>query len=48
VVKDEVMQYFGVFLCFLADHPRVVSELILTDSNSYGFLAVKMQLSSNS
>ena len=42
------MQYFGVFLCFLADHPRVVSELILTDSNSYGFLVVKMQLNSKS
>lgn len=40
------MQYFGVFLCFLADHPKTISEFILTDSNSYGFLAVKMNINS--
>lgn len=38
------MQYFGVFLCFLADHPKIVSDIILTESSSFGILAVKMNI----
>jgi len=39
------MQYFGVFLCFLANNPKIVESLILTESSSYGILAVKMNIS---
>lgn len=46
LVRDEVMQYFGVFLCFLADHPKIVADLILTESSSFGLLAVKMNINS--
>ena len=42
MVRDEVLQYFGIFLCFLSGHPQIVSKLILTESNTFGVLAVKL------
>jgi hypothetical protein len=41
---DEVMQPFGALLCFLAEHPQLLQNLILTDSNSYGIAVVRMNL----
>lgn len=41
------MQYFGVFLCFLANHPKIISDLIITESNSYGIVVVKMIVNGN-
>ena len=29
--SDEVMQYLGVFLCFLADKANLIKKIILTD-----------------
>ena len=43
-VNDEVMQYFGVFLCFLADHPKIVEEIIITEPNTYGIHAVQINI----
>jgi hypothetical protein len=37
-----MMQYFGVFLCYLADHPDIIEKLILTGSNSYGIASIFM------
>ena len=37
-----MMQYFGVFLCYLADHPEIIEKLILTGSNSYGIASIFM------
>lgn len=34
------MQYFGVFLCFLADKPKLIQQIIQTDSNSFGIHCV--------
>lgn len=36
------MQYFGVFLCYLADHPELIESMILTEPNSYGIQVVYM------
>ena len=36
------MQYFGVFLCYLADHPEIIDQVLLTGSNSYGIAVVYM------
>jgi len=41
---DEAMQYFGVFLCFLADHPHLIKQLILNEPNTYGIYAIKMNI----
>lgn len=30
------MQYFGVFLCFLADKPVEIQKIITTKENTYG------------
>ena len=35
-ILDEVMQYFGVFLCFLADRPHLIQKIITTEPNTYG------------
>ena len=39
-VNDEIMQYFGVFLCFLADKPKLINQIIQTESNTYGLHCV--------
>lgn len=36
------MHYFAVFLCFLADRPHIIEDLILTKENTYGLHAVQM------
>jgi hypothetical protein len=41
------MQYFGVFLCFLAANPKLIDEFILTEANTYGIAAVKMNVNGN-
>lgn len=43
---DEVMQPFGVLLCFLTDHPQLINNLIITESSSYGISVVKMNVES--
>ena len=40
LILDDVMQYFGVFLCYLADHSELIENIILTGSNSYGLHSV--------
>lgn len=40
------MQYFGVFLCFLAENPHLINEIIVTEPNSYGIHVVKMNVGS--
>lgn len=40
------MQYFAVFMCFLADHPKIVEDIILTESNTYGIHAVQINVES--
>jgi hypothetical protein len=40
------MQYFGVFLCFLAENPHLIDKIILTESNNYGINVVAMNVSS--
>jgi hypothetical protein len=40
VYVDEVMQYLGVFQCYLADNPDLIDRIILTKPNSYGIHAV--------
>ena len=37
-----MMQYFGVFLCYLADHPEIIDKVLLTGSNSYGIASIFM------
>lgn len=34
------MQYFGVFLCFLADKPTLIQKIITSAENSYGLHAI--------
>ncbi len=41
---DEVLQYFGVFLCYLSENPHLINDLILTDSNSYGICALRVNI----
>ncbi len=38
------MQPFGMLLCFLAQHPHLLSNIILTDINSYGICVVRMNV----
>lgn len=38
------MQYFAVFLCFVAQNPKIIEEIFLTESNSYGLHAIKMNV----
>lgn len=40
------MQYFGVFLCFLAENPHLIDRIILTEANSYGVNVVAMNVRS--
>lgn len=35
------MQYFGVFLCFLANKPTEIAKIITTRENSYGVHAIE-------
>lgn len=35
------MQYFGVFLCFLADKPALIKKIINTNENSYGIHCIE-------
>lgn len=42
LMADDVMQYFGVFLCYLADHPELIKTIILTGPNSYGIASIYM------
>jgi hypothetical protein len=42
LLNDEAMQYFAVFLCFLADRPHIIDDLILTKENTYGIHVVQM------
>jgi len=37
-----MMQYFGVFLCYLADHPEIIDKVLLTGSSSYGIASIFM------
>lgn len=34
------MQYFGVFLSFLANKPKLLNEIIRTDKNTFGLHCV--------
>lgn len=34
------MQYFGPFLCFLAEFPELINSIIVTDANTYGLYVV--------
>jgi hypothetical protein len=43
---DEALQYFGVFLCFLADNPNLIKDIFLTEANSYGIHCVSMNINS--
>lgn len=38
---DEVLQYFGTFLCFLADKPNLIKKIIKTDENGYGIHCIE-------
>jgi hypothetical protein len=38
------MQYFAVFLCFIATNPKIVEEIIITQPNTYGLHIVKMNV----
>jgi hypothetical protein len=38
---DSMVQYFGVFLCFLADKPSLIKNIILSSANSYGIHCIK-------
>lgn len=40
------MQPFGALLCFLANNPALINNIIMTDSNSYGVAVVKMNVGS--
>jgi hypothetical protein len=35
------MQYFGVFLCFLADKPTLIQKIICSSENSYGLHCIE-------
>ena len=35
------MQYFGAFLCFLADKPHLIQKIITTEPNTYGLHTVE-------
>ena len=35
------MQYFGVFLCFLADKPTLIKKIISTEENSFGIHVIE-------
>jgi hypothetical protein len=39
---DDALQYFSMFLCFLADKPQLIKRIILTEPNTYGIHAVSM------
>lgn len=41
-----MMQPFGALLCFLAEHPQLIGNLIMTESNSYGIAVVRMNVGS--
>lgn len=43
---DELLQYFGVFLCFLAENPHLINEILLTEPNTYGIHALRMNIGS--
>lgn len=38
------MQPFGVLLCFLAEHPQLITQIILTNPNSYGICVLRMNI----
>ena len=38
------MQYFGMFLCFIAEHEKLIQDLIITDENTYGLQVVSMNV----
>lgn len=38
------MQPFGMLLCFLSQHPNLIKNIILTDTNSYGICVLKMNV----
>lgn len=44
IIRDEIMQSFGILLCFLADHPHLLHNIILTDTNSYGLCVLRMNV----
>ena len=37
-----MMQYFGVFLCYLADHREIIGQVLLTGANTYGMAVIYM------
>jgi hypothetical protein len=39
---DDALQYFSMLLCFLADKPHLIKNIILTQANTYGICAVAM------
>lgn len=41
-----MLQYFGVFLCFLAENPHLLNEILLTEPNTYGIHALRMNVGS--
>lgn len=38
------MQPFGMLLCFLSEHPNLLKNIILTDTNSYGIAVLRMNV----
>ena len=41
IILDEIMQYLGVFLCFLSDKPNLIQKIIVTDENTYGIHGIE-------
>ena len=40
-VHDDVMQYFGTFLCFLSNKENLIRKIIITQENTYGLHCVE-------
>lgn len=40
-INDQIMQYFGVFLCFLSNKPNLIRKIILTEENTFGLHCVE-------
>lgn len=48
LVKDEVMQSLGVFLCFLSQHNSLIRQVVSTEPNNYGIAAIHTHSQGNS
>ena len=39
-----MLQYFSVFLCFLADNSHLIRDLVITSPNTFGIHAIYMYI----